>query len=81
MPLPERHPIRMTISITKSDYAYIKSLIEETEDSVKTVPSYVRRLVRHYVWSLREAETVKKSEAHLRKLQEGLAASPSDAST
>ena len=49
---------------------YIKDLIEKTEDSTKTVPVYIRRLVRHYVWSLREEEAVQKSEKYLRELQE-----------
>ena len=70
MPLPDKHPVHVTISMTRSDYAYIKDLIEKTEDSTKTVPVYIRRLVRHYVWSLREEEEVQKSEKYLRELQE-----------
>lgn len=75
MPLPERNPVRVTISITKSDYAYLKDLIEKTADSSKTVPGYLRRLVRHYVWSLREEEAVQKSENHRRELLEKLSSS------
>lgn len=60
MPLPERNPVHVTISITKSAYAYLKDWIEKTADSSKTVPGYLRRLVRHYVWSLREPGTAGK---------------------
>ena len=50
MPLPDKHPVHVTISMTRSDYAYIKDLIEKTEDSTKTVPVYIRWYARSMMW-------------------------------
>lgn len=38
MPLPEKHPVRVTISITKSDYAYLKDWIEKQRIPQKQSP-------------------------------------------
>ena len=42
----------ITISLPEEDYLYIQQQIEHNQDSVRTVPSYVKRLVHHYLLSM-----------------------------
>lgn len=65
---------RKTIKVTlpEEDYLYIERQIWKNQDTVRTVPSYVRRLVRHHIHSLRIEEEIQQSQRHLKTLQKGV---------
>ena len=59
---------RKTIRVTlpEEDYLYIERQIWKNQDTVRTVPGYVRRLVRHHIHSLRIEEEIQQSQRHLK---------------
>ncbi len=69
MPTKESKRVKVTISIPRSDFEYLEKIILQTDDSVKTVSKYVRRLVHYYVWSIRIEDEIRRSEGYLKKLQ------------
>jgi len=62
----------LTISLPEEDYRYIEQQIQKNQDTIRTVPGYVRRLVRHYIRSLQIEEEIQQSQKHLKKLQKEL---------
>ena len=62
----------ITISLPEEDYLYIQQQIEHSQDSVRTVPSYVKRLVHHYLLSMQVEERIRENERRTKKLMNGL---------
>ena len=62
----------ITISLPEEDYLYIQQQIEHNQDSVRTVPSYVKRLVHHYLLSMQVEERIRENERRTKNLMNGL---------
>jgi len=62
----------ITITLPEEDYHFIENEIWKNQDTIRTVPGYVRRLVRHYIWSLRTEAAIREGENRLKQMREGL---------
>ena len=72
MPISKIGRQTITISLTEEDYRYIQQQIELHQDTVHTVPGYVKRLVHHYLLSMQVEENIRESERRMKKLIKGL---------
>lgn len=72
MPVYKMNRKTIKVTLPEEDYLYIERQIWKNQDTVRTVPGYVRRLVRHHIHSLRIEEEIQQSERHLKELQKGL---------
>lgn len=72
MPVSKIKRKTVTITLTEDDYLYIEQQIRTHQDTIRTVPSYVRRLVHHYIMSLKIEENIRESQKRLKKMQRGL---------
>lgn len=61
----------VAITLTEEEYRFIEDQIWENHDTIRTVPGYIRRLVRHYIWFLRTEAEIQKNQKHLKRLQKG----------
>lgn len=72
MPISKIGRKTITISMPEEDYRYIQRQIELHQDTVRTVPGYVKRLVHHHLISMQVAENIRENQRHIKKLIKGL---------
>jgi len=62
----------ITISLPEEDYRYIEQQIWKHQDTIRTVPGYVKRLVHYYLLSLQIEDQIRENQRHFQKLQKEL---------